>query len=141
MRTLCRYTRASIALVSLALVASSSFGDTVRADSHAPIGVMGDHTHQAGEFMFSYRFMSMTMDGNRSGSDFLSPLDIATSVPNRFFGSPMQPPTLRVVPLDMRMDMHMFGMMYAPTSWLTLMGMTSYKDNSMDHVTFQGGVG
>ena len=32
-----------------------------RASSHAPIGVMGDHTHHKGEFMVSYRYMSMFM--------------------------------------------------------------------------------
>ena len=39
-----------------------------RPDGHAPIGVMTDHTHGAGEFMWSYRFMYMAMDGNRDGA-------------------------------------------------------------------------
>ena len=30
-----------------------------RADSHAPIGVMGDHVHSAGEWMVSLRWTSM----------------------------------------------------------------------------------
>ena len=37
----------------------------VRADSHAPIGVMGDHMHAKGEWMVSYRFMRMAMSGSR----------------------------------------------------------------------------
>ena len=32
-----------------------------RPDGHAPIGVMGEHTHKAGEWMFSYRYMHMSM--------------------------------------------------------------------------------
>ena len=37
-----------------------------RVDSHAPLGVMGDHTHEAGgEWMLSFRAMRMVMDGNR----------------------------------------------------------------------------
>lgn len=109
-----------------------------RPDSHAPIGVMGDHLHKKGEVMFSYRAMRMEMDGNRIGTDSVSPETIATTVPNRFFGRPMQPPTLRVVPTRMTMDMHMFGMMYAPTNNLTLMAMVNYIEKEMDHVTFRG---
>ncbi len=112
-----------------------------RADSHAPIGVMGDHRHKAGEWMLSYRFMRMEMAGTRDGTNSLSPEEIVTTVPNRFFGAPMQPPTLRIVPLEMTTDMHMAGVMYAPTDWLTLMAMGQYIDREMEHVTFAGGMG
>jgi len=91
--------------------------------------------------MLSYRFMRMEMDGNRIGTDRVSPSEIATTVPNRFFGTPGQPPTLRVVPTTMTMDMHMVGAMYAPTDRVTLMVMGQYLTNTMDHVTFQGGAG
>ncbi|MGH1419677.1 MAG: hypothetical protein ACRBCJ_12530 [Hyphomicrobiaceae bacterium] len=112
-----------------------------RPDSHAPIGVMGDHMHKKGEWMLSYRYMRMEMDGNRIGDDRVSPETIATTVPNRFFGRMGQPPTLRVVPTRMTMDMHMFGAMYAPTNNLTLMAMLNYVDKEMEHVTFRGGMG
>lgn len=79
----------------------------LRADGHAPIGVMGEHRHKTGEVMLSYRFMHMDMQGNLIGDDNVSPATIATTVPNRFFGAPGQPPTLRIVPTDMRMQMHM----------------------------------
>lgn len=107
----------------------------------APIGVMGSHLHPKGDFMVSYRFMRMHMDGSRDGTDRLSPEEIATTSPNRFFGTPGQPPTLRVVPLEMTTDMHMFGAMYGVTDWLTVTAMGSYIDREMDHVTFQGGAG
>ncbi|MEM6550162.1 MAG: transporter [Pseudomonadota bacterium] len=130
-------------LVGAALVATgaSAHDSGIRADGHAPIGVMGDHMHEAGEVMFSYRYMNMQMEGSRDGTDELSPETIVTTVANPFFGTPGQPPTLRVVPTEMTMQMHMFGMMYAPTDWLTLMAMASYVDKSMDHITFQGGMG
>ena len=112
-----------------------------RADSHAPIGVMGDHMHAKGEWMLSYRFMRMEMKNSRDGSSSISPEEIATMVANSFFGQPMQPPTLRVVPTQMTMDMHMFGAMYAPTDWLTLMLMGSYLKKDMDHLTFMGPAG
>lgn len=114
---------------------------SLRADDHAPIGVMGDHMHDAGEFMFSYRYMRMDMEGNRSGTSNLSPEEIVTAVPNRFFGAAGQPATLRVVPTQMTTDMHMLGTMYAPTDWATLMLMGNYIDRDMDLVTFQGGAG
>lgn len=112
-----------------------------RPDDHAPIGVMGDHAHKAGEWMLSYRFMRMNMSDNRIGTDSISPDSIVTTVPNRFFGMPGQPPSLRVVPTEMTMDMHMLGAMYAPSDRVTLMLMVNYLENEMDHITYAGGVG
>lgn len=112
-----------------------------RPDSHAPIGVMADHTHKAGQVMFSYRFMHMDMGGSRIGADSVTSDTIATTVPNRFSGRPGQPPTLRVVPLEMRTDMHMLGVMYAPVDQVTLMAMGSYVSREMSHRTYQGGMG
>ena len=114
---------------------------TSRPDSHAPIGVMGDHFHKKGEFMFSYRFMHMNMEDNRIGTDDIDPSTIVTTIPNRFFGSPMQPPTLRVVPTEMTMNMHMLGVMYAVSDNLTLMAMTMFINMEMSHITYQGGMG
>ncbi len=131
---------ACLAMSSPALAHDAAAAPTVAKD-HAPIGVMGDHMHKKGEVMFSYRFMRMQMEGSRIGTDPVSPEEIATTVPNQFFGAPMQPPTLRVVPLDMTMDMHMLGAMYGVTDWLTVMAMGQLVDNGMDHLTFQGGMG
>lgn len=111
------------------------------ASGHAPIGVMGDHLHGEGEWMVSYRFMRMEMAGSRDGTETLSADEIVTSVPNRFFGAPMQPPTLRVVPEDMTMDMHMVGLMYGLTDSITLTAMSSYVTKDMYHITFQGPTG
>lgn len=97
---------------------------SARPDGHAPIGVMGDHTHSAGEWMLSYRFMRMEMDGNRDDTDQIGVSEVLADFP--------------VTPTEMTMDMHMFGVMYAPTDKLTLMGMLPYLDFSMDHVTRTG---
>ena len=143
---------AATGLVALTSIASTAYADEpnqessqhhhpLRADSHAPIGVMGDHMHKKGEWMFSYRYMNMSMEGNRNGTNELSPATIATTIPNRFFGLPMQPPTLRVVPTKMTMEMHMFGAMYAPTDDVTLMVMGNYTLKDMDHITFAGPAG
>ena len=137
-------TRSMLAIgIALVTMSDATHADTMqmRADSHGPIGVMGDHMHAKGEVMFSYRFMTMDMDGSLKGSRSIDPDTIVTSEPNRFFGMPNQPPTLRIVPLDMTMDMHMLGLMYAPSDRITLMLMANYLDKSMDHVTYMGGSG
>ena len=132
-----------VALLAAALPAHAheDGSDGPHASDHAPIGVMADHRHKQGEWMVSYRFMTMDMDGNRDGTNSLTPDEIVTTVPNPFFGNPMMPPTLRVVPLQMTMDMHMVGAMYGLTDRVTLMGMTSYNRLDMDHVTYAGGMG
>lgn len=115
--------------------------DGPHASEHAPIGVMGDHRHKRGEWMLSYRYMFMDMEGNRDGTSALSSDDIATTVSNPFFGTPMQPPTLRVVPTKMPMNMHMVGGMYGVSDRITLMGMGHYLTKDMDHTTYMGGMG
>lgn len=101
------------------------------AASHGPIGVMGDHTHKAQEWMFSYRYMAMEMDGNLEGGDSVSASDIT--------GTMMNPGPYMVAPLSMDMEMHMFGAMYAPSDAVTLMFMLPYLENEMDHQTRMGG--
>ena len=39
----------------------------------APIGVMGEHQHKAGEMMLGYRFMTMDMQGLQSGMESKPP--------------------------------------------------------------------
>lgn len=107
------------------------------ADDHAPIGVMGDHLHAKGEWMVSYRYMRMDMKDNIEGGDSISADDIVTSIANPFAG----PPTVRVVPVQMTTEMHMIGMMYAPSDRLTLMAMFNYIKKSMDHRTYMGMMG
>jgi len=112
-----------------------------KPDSHAPIAVMGDHVHNKGEWMLSYRYMHMDMSGSQIGTSSIDPDTIATTIPNRFFGIPGQPPTLRIVPTEMTMDMHMLGLMYAPSDRVTMMLMLPYIETEMKHITFQGPTG
>lgn len=125
-------------LTSSATVADDISGaKPIRADTHAPIGVMLEHTHNAGEWMFSYRFMRMDMNGNQIGHRSVSPDEIVTTVEN-IFGPP---PTLRVVPTEMTTEMQMFGAMYAPNDRWTLMLMLNHLNKEMDHVTYMGMAG
>ncbi len=103
--------------------------DSHRVDSHAPIGVMGDHTHEAGEFMFSYRYMYMDMRQNYVGSNEVTAQ--SQLIPNG--GNYM------VMPTDMQTEMQMVGAMYAPTDDLTFAFMMPIVDKFMTHITAPGG--
>ncbi|MEM6403001.1 MAG: transporter [Cyanobacteria bacterium P01_D01_bin.116] len=95
-----------------------------RPDGHAPIGVMGDHAHKKGEFMASYRYMFMNMDGNRDGTNSLSDSEVLQD--------------FMVTPVDMTMDMHMFGAMYGVSDNLTVMAMVPFVSKEMEHLTRMG---
>ncbi len=95
-----------------------------RPDDHAPIGVMAEHMHNKGEWMLSYRFMFMDMDGNRDGTDGLSTGEVLAQFP--------------VAPTEMTTMMHMFGVMWAPLQQITLMAMLPLVQKSMDHTTRMG---
>ncbi|MBL4762436.1 MAG: transporter [Gammaproteobacteria bacterium] len=135
---------AFVILISTAIFTHANADNShneARADSHAPIGVMAEHMHKKGEWMFSYRYMHMDMKDNGNGSSDISANSIATAIPNRFFGLPGQPPTLRVVPTQMTTEMHMFGLMHAPSDDLTMMVMLPFVKKTMDHITYMGGMG
>ena len=92
-----------------------------RPDGHAPIGVMDDHTHGADGWMASYRYMVMSMEDLASGTDSISDQAV------RHQG-------YTLVPTQMDMQMHMIGLMYAPTDRITLKAMTQYVIKDMDMV-------
>ena len=69
---------------------------------------MGDHAHEAGEWMLSFRAMRMVMDGNRTDTARVPADGVLVGYP--------------VTPLRMPRDMYMVGAMYAPTDRLTLVG-------------------
>jgi len=91
---------------------------SVGPDGHAPISVMGNHTHSAGEWMFSYIFSRQASSDLRDGRD-------PVTVDEAWVTYPM-------VPLTMTMDMHMGHLMYAPSGRVTLMGMAMWMSHAMD---------
>ncbi|MYE91259.1 transporter [Candidatus Poribacteria bacterium] len=91
---------------------------STRPDSHATIGVMGDHAHSAGELMLSYRFMGMAMEGLLDRNATVATEDALLRY--------------QMVPTTMQMQMHNFGAMFAPHDSVTLMAMTSYRSNLME---------
>ena len=112
--------RNTFCIIIFIFVLSISFTGPVRArpDSHAPIGVMGEHGHKAGEMMLAYRFMAMDMRGLQSGTDAVETADVLKD--------------FMMAPTAMDMKIHMFGVMFAPHDKITLMAMTSYQQRHME---------
>ena len=112
----------------LFFVYSYAFSDGLAMpDHHGPISVMGDHTHNKGEYMFSYRIMNMRMNSIFNGNKIMS-IDSVMSSPN---GASDNSGTYMNAPKSMNMDMHMFGMMFAPSDKVTLTLMSSYLEKEM----------
>ena len=105
------------------------FYSAERPDGHGPIGTMGNHTHNLGELMFSYRYMNMFMEGARAGSSGVSNATVLSPTGFNFL----------VTPTEMTMQMHMMSVMWGVNDTLTLMLMVPYIYNSMDHITRMGG--
>lgn len=112
--------------IGLGALTSAAVSAQTTADDHAPVGVMGDHLHSRGEIMLSYRFMRMEMEGSRIGTDAVTDQQVLDA-------------GFAVTPTSMPMNMHMFGLMWAPSDRVTLMGMTNYTSSDMDHITGMGG--
>jgi hypothetical protein len=79
--------------------------------------MMLGHPHPKGEWMFSYRYMQMKMQGNQSGTN---PVDNYTLF-NQYL----------MVPEQMLMDMHMLMAMYGFTDRFSAMLMLNYSVNTM----------
>tara|TARA_B100000886_G_scaffold309469_1_gene243667 strand:- start:2339 stop:3367 length:1029 start_codon:yes stop_codon:yes gene_type:complete len=124
-------------LAMLLLLKTVSANDSHLADSHGPISIMGEHIHKKNEVMFSYRFRSMKMNKNLNGSKSLN-LNEIMNFPNAASdnsGNYMN------APVAMRMNMHMFGVMYAPSNSYTLMLMSGILEKEMiqQRMTMSGG--
>ncbi|WOH37121.1 transporter [Thalassotalea fonticola] len=121
------------ALILLPLLTSASFsslanphqhhhmpdenGDMTIPASKTPISIMGDHLHHKGGWMASYRYMTMEMKGLQTGTHDTSTTDALQDY--------------SMVPDEMTMNMHMLGLMYAPTDNITLMLMANFIDQEM----------
>ncbi len=141
-RTLCLL-GASLVLLPLGVMAQSEMedhsghdmGDHAAHDmsehaTHTGAASHIHHQHEQGSWMLEYRFMRMSMDGLRDGTDSVDSRDISGALPGT---PPMRDPEkpYMMAPVDMTMDMHMLMLMYGLTPRLSLMAMGSYRDNDM----------
>lgn len=110
--------RAYLILTMMSCITTTAFAEIVdRPDHHAPFGVMTDHTHNANEWMVSYRYRRVSMADLRNDHNDVSPKEIPYPV----------------APTDMTIQMHMLGLMYAPSDNLTLSFMLPHISKKMDH--------
>ena len=93
-------------------------------DDLSPSGIMLGHEHPKGAWKFSYRYISMFMGGNLSGTQKVDD----NFVFNKYLMSPK----------NMRMDMHMLMAMYGITNRLSVMVMLNYNTMSMNMNMFPG---
>ena len=98
--------------------------DSIHQHGMSPIGIMSDHTHSKGGLMLSYRYMNMFMNGNLSKTN-----EVSNEI---IFDDYM------MAPQDMRMQMHMMGLMYGVSDQITLMGMLNYQEMDMDMIMMDG---
>ena len=105
-----------------------------KASHHSPSGVMGGEYHKQGEFMFSIRQMSMSMEKNSNQGTRLTDQEII-SLPNPFQNGSFSP-NLSVVPKNMNMQMSMLEGMYGLTDKYTLMFMAVYISQDMSLNTY-----
>jgi nitrous oxide reductase accessory protein NosL len=88
------------------------------------------HTHPAGMWMTSYKYMHTDMSGLRAGTTKVPITNVIPMSGTRY--------GFMMAPTRMSMDMHMLMIMYGLTDRLTLMGMASYQDNAMDMLMNMG---
>ncbi len=105
-------------------VVKLDLGNYTRPDAHGPIGLMGEHVHDKGEWMVSYRYMFMRMRGAQDGNRKATRNDVLSNY--------------MVNPIDMNMHMHMIGGMVAPHDKLTLTAMVPVIHMTMDHENRMG---
>lgn len=112
-------------LIRSGMYSQSTPNDTIGCEHHGlscsndptPAGVMISHVHMKNEWMISYRYMRMNMNGMQSGTGAVNKSDVLSSytASSEF----------------MQMDMHMLMLMYGLSDRLTLMGMFHYNSNYM----------
>ncbi|MEE9343720.1 MAG: transporter, partial [Gammaproteobacteria bacterium] len=116
-----------IAFVAISMYATAAFSEDHsqhQHSDHSAINSSVHHSHGAGEWMFTYQYMQMKMEGMRDGTDDLSDQEVLAD--------------FMVTPTDMTMEMHMFSVMYGLSDDLTVMAMLPYHNNEMAHVTRMG---
>jgi len=105
-------------LIVSTMLANYGYAD-LRADGHAPAGVMFEHMHHHGA-MLGYRVQQVTQQGSLlNGSQILFSQDSLLS-------------KYSMLPQKHSMTMHMLDIMYAPTHNLNIMIMPMYMDMGMN---------
>ena len=81
------------------------------------------HTHPAGMWMVTYKFMHTDMKGLRDGTTNVDQSSVGFKRNKQY--------NYMMIPTSMTMDMHMFMAMYGITDRVTLMAMANYQQTEM----------
>lgn len=120
-----KYLMGACSLFTLCLTYNALADENKMPNDHAPLGVMGDHTHHKGEWMVGYKYDYTHASKLQQGRH-----QIAESSVMNTYGD---------ASLNMDMEMHMLEIMYGVSEDLTLMVMPQYMTMEMLHASNHGG--
>ncbi|MCU7863685.1 MAG: transporter [Candidatus Thiodiazotropha sp. (ex Lucinoma borealis)] len=107
-----------------------------------PSGLFGIYAFpEKGQGVAGINYQHHEFDGLIQGSKSVSAETVVTSAPNRFFGNPMQPPTLRVVPESARADVIFPFANFAINDHFALVALAPLIRKETVLETFSGGGG
>ncbi|MCK4708790.1 MAG: hypothetical protein KAU21_09245, partial [Gammaproteobacteria bacterium] len=105
-----------------------------------PSGLFGLYAFpEKGQFVTGINYQKHKFSGLLEGSDSISSQQTVLTAPNPFFGDPMQPPTLRVVPLSAEADVAFPFVNYAISDKVALVGLAPLIKKKTVLETFAGG--
>jgi hypothetical protein len=107
-----------------------------------PAGLFGIYAFpEKGQGVAGINYQHHEFDGLLQGSDSVSAETVVTTAPNIFFGNPMQPPTLRVVPESAQADVIFPYANFAINDRFALVGLIPVIRKKTVLQTFAGPVG
>jgi len=107
-----------------------------------PAGLFGIYAFpEKGQGVAGINYQHYEFSGLIQGTDSVSAQTAVTSAPNRFFGNPMQPPTLRVVPKKAKADVVFPFANFSINEHVVLVALAPLIRKETELETFAGGGG
>ncbi|SEH07095.1 hypothetical protein [Candidatus Venteria ishoeyi] len=107
-----------------------------------PSGLFGIYAFpEKGQGVAGINYQHYEFKGLLQGRDAVSAATVVTSAPNRFFGNPGQPPTLRVVPKKAKADVIFPYANFSINDKIALVALAPLVSKKTTMETFAGGMG
>ena len=107
-----------------------------------PAGLFGIyHLPEKDQFVAGINVQKFSFSGLLHGSNSVSAETVATTAPNIFFGNPMQPPTLRVIPKSVEANVMFPFINYSISDQMSLVAIAPLIKKKLVLETFQGPMG
>ena len=104
-----------------------------------PAGLFGIyHLPEKGQFVAGINYQHHEFSGLLEGSDPVSAEEAVANAPNIFFGAPMQPPTLRIVPKSSKADVVFPFINYTVAENMSLVALAPLIRKRTELETFDG---